>query len=211
MKKLLVACIALVTLMANSAFAETYYYTGPNFTVFQGVGYTPAMSVMGSITTSSPIPPNSVDLDITGILTSWTFSDGVQTISSSNGGSLDPWPPLPFPPIFSTDALGDITSGNIIVHTDPWAANIGEIDNIIFVVDGLGLVSLGANNAVCMTVDNGSCSEYSSINAGQAEGVAGTWSTTPPPAAPVPTMSVWGLGILAGLLGLIGFVRRRKL
>jgi len=27
---------------------------------------------------------------------------------------------------------------------------------------------------------------------------------------PVPTMSVWGLGILAGLLGLMGFVRRRK-
>jgi len=32
----------------------------------------------------------------------------------------------------------------------------------------------------------------------------------PASVVPVPTMSVWGLGILAGLLGLMGFVRRRK-
>jgi len=33
----------------------------------------------------------------------------------------------------------------------------------------------------------------------------------PGPATPVPTMSVWGLGILIALMGLIGFNRRRKI
>ena len=42
--------------------------------------------------------------------------------------------------------------------------------------------------------------------------VPGTTVPVAPPAppAPIPTMSAWGLGILAGLLGLMGFVRRRK-
>ena len=33
----------------------------------------------------------------------------------------------------------------------------------------------------------------------------------PAPATPIPTISAWGLGILAGLLGLMGFIRRRKM
>lgn len=84
MKNLILSLTVLASMIGSHANAETYIYTGKNFTSANG-DYTTNMQVTGSITTSSPIPPNSINFDIGTIATSWSFFDGVQTISDADG------------------------------------------------------------------------------------------------------------------------------
>ena len=293
--------IALLSLMGSHVHAETYSYAGPTFTT-AFPPYTTAMSINGSVTTSAPIPPNSVDLDITPLITSWTFSDGVRTLSSANGDVIHPnaaWTTK-----FTTNALGNISSANISVTNTPVAAAFGETNNLIFIL-GQFIVNTAEQNSSCNTVSAGSCNSYISSGV-RGTGPSGVWASSPTPtytvggtasgltgsvtlqnngsddiikttndgftfpaqaestgyavavssqptgqtctvtgggnndgsgtnitaninniavtcvddvvpprpqfpATPVPTMSVWGLGMLITIMGLIGFNRRRKM
>lgn len=212
MNKVLIACVALFSLTANYAYAETYTYTGLNFTDVEGA-YTTDMSVTGSITTSSPIPPNSVNLDITPLITDWAFSDGVQTMSSANGDLLHQFVGPEVPPLsFSTDALGNIISADIIVNL-PQPTALGETLSMIYTVASISTDS-GVLDAVCIEVSNGLCIGYNIFEEGLSLGMVssvGTWGpVTLPAASSVPTMSIWGLGLLIALMGVFGFSRRRQ-
>lgn len=209
MLKFITICMALILSLGGYANATTYNYTGTNF--IDGLGsYTSGMSVTGSITTSSPIPENSVNYDITPLISSWTFFDGLQTISSTNGGSIAYNPNIPLPLAFNTDALGNITFAQIQMHAGPWTETTGSTNNFITVRPEEAEVLIDLE---CTEVFNGICSLYEvgpgvgGFSSG-AIALEGSWETTVAP--PIPTISVWGLGILAGLLGLIGFVRHRK-
>jgi len=208
MRKLLIACIALFSLAANCAYAETYNYTGQYFTFGEGAEYAEGMSVTGSITTSGPIPPNSVNLDIRPLIIAWTFNDGVQTLSSANGDLLHQVlgeaPPLSF----STDALGNITSADIMVQDVPEPTTIGGTVNVIYTFGSIP-VDAGILDFTCLAVVNDQCSEYELGTGFAMSESMGTWGPVKSPITPVPTMSVWGLVIFVALLGLIGFSRRR--
>lgn len=214
MKKIGLSLIGIIALISSSqaVVAETYQYTGANFNdVF--APYTTSMRVDATIVTSAPIPPNSTGLDIRPLITSFTFSDGVQTINEVNGiiHSGDT-----FTPAIDTDALGNITSAFITAAKTPLATAISQTDAFITIVyrpvvfiDDVTTQAVTAN--ICTSVGAGSiCNGYSGGDEfGETRGIGGGWAPVSEP-TPVPTMSALGLGLLAGLIGLIGFRRRMK-
>jgi hypothetical protein len=166
--------VALASLISSYAYAEVYSYTGTNFTNVTGVLHTTDMRVTGGIVTSSPIPPNSNNFDINGIVTSWSFNDGVQTINSSNGVTY-PLDQL----IVSTDGLGDISEISIEAYVAPRGTAIGDTDDFIWVSKfGVDLADIGA---VCTDLTNGICSSWPFMeNAHNAQATEkGMWVTSP--------------------------------
>jgi len=207
MKTVLTGFVVLALFVSSYASATVYNYTGANFTATAG-SYTTAMRITGTIATNSPIPPNSVDFDISGILTSWSFSDGVQTISDVTG-VLHPHPTLV--PAFDTDGLGNITGAVFLtLASKPLGTTLLDTDSIIQIHPSGGGLDTAYVDAPCVNVSSGVCRDWNFItNSGQSK-VGGVWETVPPP-EPVPTMFARSLILLAFILGLIGLVRVKSL
>lgn len=166
MKRIVLSLAWLALLIGNYAYATTYTYTGDSYTIGGGA-YTDLMSVTGTLVTSSPIPPNFGG-DISGILTSWSFNDGVQTINSSNG-VFHPGYPLQV----STNEEGVIVDTFLAVFLSPMATTVGDTDSYIGLVFGQ---SIGVVDAVCTTVVEGFCDAYEPpASYGQASS-PGTWA-----------------------------------
>lgn len=195
--------VVLSLLLSGYAYATTYNFTGQNYTNVDGV-YTTAMKITGSITTSIPIPPNSIQHDISGILASWSFFDGVQTINSTNG-TLNPlWPPA-----ITTDSMGNITIGRFFFLVTPIATEVGQINSYISLGFGVdGWEDQAKKDAECLVVENGFCKGHNSPNFGYGYTVVGVWNTEVA-ATPIPTMSQQSLILLTLLLGMVGFARLR--
>jgi hypothetical protein len=76
----------MLTMSPASATTYTYTYTGPDFALpFVSAPYTTSDNVSGSVTLTQPLGDNFSG-PISSILYSYSFSDGVQTISSSTPG-----------------------------------------------------------------------------------------------------------------------------
>jgi len=177
-KNLIWSIVALASMIASDANAETYIYTGKNYTNANG-DYTTAMRITGSITTSSPIPPNSIDFDIRTIATSWSFFDGVQTISDADGvfHSFSA-----FAPKFTTDGDGNITQADVWVSDDPVATEVNQTNRYIATIAS-GFPSgfdHGVSLAKCTTVTNGICTAYLFGPRGYVDGVPGPWTIEAP-------------------------------
>ena len=176
LKKLMTGLLTLTSMLANQAIAETYIYTGKNFTITTGQYSTASEPrVTGSITTSSPIPPNSIDFEIQTIMTSWSFSDGVQTITDAEGV---------FHPSFatkiSTDGAGNITRANIWLGDSPIATELGAKNNIIQTSFSTNF-DAGLVQASCTEVMQGICTGYSfGPDRGLIFAPPGAWTSTMP-------------------------------
>ncbi len=112
------------------------------------VNYSSGMRVTGSFVTNSPLSPNLSNQDISGLLSSWTFSDGVHRISSSDQQSV----------IFSftvdTDGGGNLTIASIYVQQWQQTPQSGAFFNLIEIIGN----SPGAFNAVeCTHVAGSIC------------------------------------------------------
>jgi len=191
------ACVAL--LIGNYAYATTYTYTGDLYTMGGGA-YTEGMRVTGTLLTSSPIPSNYSG-DISGILSSWSFNDGVQTIDSSNG-EFHPG----FSPTVLTNEQGVIVDSFLAMFLSPIGTTVGDTDSYIAVVFGQ---SIGVVDAVCLTVVDEVCETYEEpASFGQASS-PGTWVGGVAP-TPVPTLTQWSLVLLALGLGMLGIARIRR-
>jgi len=117
---------------ANHVVAETYIYTGNNYTNVNPP-YTTAMWVSGTITTNGPIPPNSDNFDIRTLAPiSWSFFDGVHTITDADGVLH---PASGFAPKFTTDSLGNITGADIWASNDPIATEVNKTNMYIATID----------------------------------------------------------------------------
>jgi hypothetical protein len=86
------------------------------------------MRITGSFTTSIPIPPNSSYYDIAPIMTSWSFSDGLQTITSASGQFRPSSPPH-----VTTDSQGNITDTFLLFWDFPIATQVGDRVSSIWV------------------------------------------------------------------------------
>lgn len=145
-----------------------YDYAGHDFTGVSGP-YTTADSVTGSMTLSAALGDNLNLATVTP--TAFSFSDGVQTISSPNTSSF----------MFSTDASGNITQYNVSLLTP------------------LGPGTIAAINVLTLTTEDDVSFNGSTATTGVTS--PGVWSTaavTPLPAA-LPLFAT-GLG-LTGLFG----------
>ena len=166
MKRIILALV--VQFLALPAFATaTYTFTGPPFDDFFGSGYTAAMRVTGSFTTLAPLPANMPNSNIWAQVISYSFSDGVNTIASSD-------PKAVVGRFYATtDGAGRITSAaNISV--DRWATTPGvgnRYDSIRISSTGL---SSGLSNAQCGLLGTADvCIGYSG-NKGEFWGSTGT-------------------------------------
>ena len=199
MKRILIGFVVLASLITSYAYAEVYTYTGNNFTSVFGP-YTTAMRVTGTITTSVPIPPNSVTFDPSGILTSWSFNDGVNTINNVNGV----FHPLSAPRV-DTDASGNITAAGFIAFSSPMPTAIG--DEHVLITTSFSL-DTGLTDAICVSVSEGFCNASNGLGASVSS--SGVWVTVPEP-APVPSMSQWSLMLLTLLMGMVGLARLKHI
>lgn len=146
---------------------ETYTYTGPNFTNYFG-NYDDTMSVTGSITTSAPIPPNLTDYNIGGLVTSWSFTDGVNTLQAPGSVLIA---------VVNTNDTGDIVGGQIGAYTLPWRTQVGDIQDWITIRYDPAL-NQGIEDLECTEDDgNGTCTNNTSLGHGEVLAV-GTWERT---------------------------------
>jgi len=176
MKNLLLSLTVLASMIGSHAYAETYIYTGKNYTDANG-SYTTDMRITGSITTSAPIPPNSIKFDISDIATSWSFFDGVQTISNVDGVFHTF---SAFSPKFTTDGDGNITKADLWVSDNPVATAVGQTNRYIatFPGDPAGALPFdhGVSLAQCREIQEEVCSVYLLGARGFVSDAQGPWT-----------------------------------
>lgn len=172
-------------ILGNSAQAETQYvFTGYNFDYVRG-SYTTAMRVEATITTSIPIPAGASRYDITPIVTSFSVSDGLQSITSASGAVFDPRQGTSF----TTDANGSIKSWYFSV-TRPVAVNVGDEADVIQASGSFGdWAGIGMS---CNRADADGCTSWASgSNFAQTSNFSkDSWEIIDVPPAPEPIASV---------------------
>lgn len=173
MKKIIINLMALALLAVGSVKAETYSYSGKNYDNVIAP-YTTDMQVTGSITTSIPIPPNSSGFDIRTIVTSWSFFDGVHTITNADGEFHTLYTPK-----VTTDGTGKILSANVWVNFGTTASEVNQTQQYI-ATQAAGGFDHGVQLAKCTQVSGGACSHYLFGPRGFILGAPGPWTIVEP-------------------------------
>lgn len=205
-------CIRLMILTMivgfGSSQAVTYNYTGPNFTNVNG-SYTTSNNITGTFEIPNALTANMGYTDISGLVTSYQFTDGLQTLTQNNS----------YPVRFhvATDATGLPNQWTISLYENQ--VTRGNIVNIVetFYEQGTLAQDLGWQDANCTENlgPNGQCSGANSLgtNSGVYFVVAPTnsvsnWSGGVPRI--IPTLSIFSLSLMVLFLGLVGFLFIRK-
>jgi hypothetical protein len=230
-KKQVLAVLAIFGL-ATVAQATTYSYTGTvlsvvtNFTapcaIAPCANYTGTSNVTGSLTTAAPLAANlPAGTNISALAASFSFTDGVNTISSSDPNTRR------FFVLAGTDGTGNIVGADILLEiwetgTSPHSAG----NRFSFFEFGGGTLDRAYNNVPCATVGTSALSDLDtciaaagvdlSTSQATSAGGSGVWSFAagPPVAAVgVPTLSEWALALLAALvaLGAVMALRGKRL
>lgn len=212
MKKLL-ALVATALLQA-SALAATYTYSGPtyfhgqlsNFTACPGGSgncgaFTVAMSHTGSFTTAAPLPNNLNGQDISALITGFSFSDGLTTYASGD-------PQVTLSSVSATNNGGPL---QIDLQLDRWQTPAPHVagshnDQLILGVSGwhnveCAVVTPTPQGAICQSGNGGVFSSGYGTFLGNWNGPVQAVATG---VTSVPTLSEWGLLLLAGLMGMGG-------
>jgi hypothetical protein len=189
--------LALISLAAGPAKAQTYSYQGKDFDTVVAP-YTTAMSISGSFQLPLPLVPNLPPTDASASVLSFSFTDGVETrteadsvicafeLATGPDGRITQWRIA----LRETGiAVGD-PQHTIGTSRHPFTAN-DQGDHIL------------ATGVDC--VDTEIPFDY-----GYRENNPGTWTSD---VAAVPTLPAVSAMLLAGLLALLGIaaLRRRKL
>jgi len=229
--------IFLAAMTAASAWASaTYTFTSTNLGTFSNyttcstgpcANYNSSMQLTGSFTLAAALPANfSGASDITSQVTSYSFSDGLNTYSSSDPNSRI------YQFFISTDGTGAISVASILIERWQSGSSPHSVGNrvALFNLNGASInqaennltcVSVGSGTSsgiadVCQLANNDAASSTSSASlgswtgGGSPGGGGGSPTPTPTPApAPVgtPTLGEWGMISLAVLL--VGFAWTR--
>ncbi len=201
MKQFLLGLVALLA-TASAFAATTYTYTGPAYTTVSGT-FTTSMQVTGSFTTATPLGP-SFSGDITGQISSYSFSDGLHTYTSSDANGRI------YQFLISTDLSGSINGWQITVEawqspTSPHSA--GDFFNFMQTISSVG--DFGYDTVPCTAVGvapSGVADTCVDATLGTESGSGtvsanGSW-TRQIAATSIPTLSEWGMITLASLLAL---------
>lgn len=203
---------AILLLFSNIVAATTYTFTGPTFTTVAGT-YNVTMSITGSFTTASPLPANMPFTAIgpagSGLATSWSFNDGINTLTNLNSDEFGG-----FPSGFqiSTDASGQISNYSIALISPlaPPPHIVGDSIDLIFISSTGSYTAYDGNNCLIVNGATDHCSAVSgNFNRGNVPAApAGIWAILPLAATGVPSLSSWSIALLSILLGFVGLRRR---
>ena len=197
----IVAGIAMtvVTLWAAPAAAATYQLTASPFTSLVPPSpnpFTTSMQVTGAFVTSAPVSANLTMQDISGLITSYSFSDGVHTFTQSNSAFNSPLNGGGF--LVTTDAAGSITYVQFLVMSPAPPHTVGGKLNYLAVGDGVGAY----DNLDCVVVQATVCSQVA-FGATAARAFTAQYAVvTLVPAAPA--MPVVAFIALAGIVTWLG-------
>jgi len=197
--------LGLIALLATASVfaATTYTYTGPTYTTVSGA-FTTSMRITGSFTTATPLVPNLAGVDITGQVTSYSFSDGVNTYTSSDANARI------YQFTVATDANGMISWAGILLEvwengTSPHVAG----DNFSYMGTGEGDQAIDTLPCTVVGVSPYSAVADACIDATESSGLGsatvgalGSWTGGQIAATSIPTLSEWGMIILSSLLAL---------
>jgi hypothetical protein len=194
------AVVSIAAVAGTSAKAATYVYTGIDYGYSSYLGCVGDCGVRltGSMILSAPLGDN-----FNGFVSplSFSFSDGIQTISDANetiyppGTFSSPYSPGAF--YFQTGTSGSIVNWYVEVTNGPdLLLSVGPNPPIAAPGDGDTFIAPVCNNGFCF---NAQTSSYSYA--------PGIWSG-PPDVAAVPEPSTWAMMIL-GFAG-VGFMAYRR-
>jgi hypothetical protein len=166
------------------------------------------MSISGSFTLASPLPPNFTAADITSQVIAYSFTDGVNTIANTDPNAR------PYYFYVATDARGNINVAFIIV--EKWQSGssphiVGDRHAVIY-LNGPD-INQAFNNVPCSRVGMSDlCLLYQppDLSSSYAYSTAGSWSVGPNglPTTPVPPSFILALiGLVS--IGLYQFRRLR--
>ena len=227
LRRLLVMAAALS--VAPNLWAQTYTYTGNTYTSFGdftspcGTGpcenYAAGQKISGKFTTASPLAPNLTNANIFPNVTSFSFTDGVNTYSSADSNSRA----LEFQA--TTDPSGNITDWHL--QLDHWqsGSNPHTAGSRVAILDTNLGSDTGVNDAPCGTVYTSpvtgvadTCGAYGVDASTSFAGTLtspGSWAfsgVVAPPPVTTPTLSDGAILLLSLLMagyGLISIVGRR--
>lgn len=216
--------IALLFFLCSVGVANaqvTYTATVGNYTslgdytsctgVVPCANYTTAMKQTGSFTVAAALAPNLASADVTGSVTSYSFSDGINTYSNTNPDDRI----LAF--VVATDASGNITGSTI--YFEKWLSGTNGSHAPLDKVAGMQLGVTSFHNAPCYTLG---VSPFSGVQevcinfdpndpaASFAVSPAVSWASSAATApTPVPTLSEWAMVIMGSLMALIAVRKMR--
>ena len=216
-------CALLLGLLAASSLHAApvvrYTFSSPNYGTTSTVAscatpglcadFTTSMAPGGDFTTSPALPANLSGATIDGLITSFSVSNGIDFVSSS-----DPNVVLEQAQVW-TDAAGAITQSAFSVYrwlsgTPPHSA--GDRVSLVFLGSG-GNASRGVHNTTCGAVDGlGRCTTFADDSSTSSaivtiSGSAWTAATVARPATSVPSSSAASLVALALALGALAASR----
>jgi hypothetical protein len=219
--------LACVLACASPVQAQTTYtYTGATFGSINNctlpgtpgagpcVTYTSAMRVQGSFTLATPLPPNFGPADIsTRPDLQWSFSDGVNTISSADTAHT-------YTDFFmaQTDALGNPVYAGTSIVVNQWQTTPGVNHFFNWINVAWHPTQDQVNTSYeCFVVTGNACTN--DINGPNDSGAfspgPGTWATVTvtaaATAAPVatPTLNPWMLAVLMCSLVVVALIAVR--
>jgi PEP-CTERM motif-containing protein len=198
---LIVNSLSVVPTLAD----VVYTYSGLDFANFTDVplpsgSFDATMSVTGSFTLSTALPPNLPSQDISGQVLRFSFSDGRSTVTNIQA------PNAAF--FVSTGALGNISSWNISMSDFGSMVAVGDqAAGILTISDTFPGDTDQGYLYECLEVQNGHCIVSGVDTAAQLKD--GTWSVSTVSSVPLPaTLPLFATGL--GALGLLGWRRKKR-
>jgi hypothetical protein len=140
-----------------------------------------------------------------GSAVAWSFSNGISTFTQANSAEF-----YGQPQYFqvATDSAGNISNYAIGLLSPLPPHSVGTTIQFVWIQKGLAIQAL--NNATCVTVTGGVCTQVYFAGAGTVSEQTESGFFTPYFASSIPTLSEWALLVLAALLGVIGLVSVRR-
>ena len=186
----LFVCALTIAPFATIYADVTYSYTGKNLGPDPGYTFSPyyttSDSVLGTITLTSALGAGMSLTDITGMITSFSFTDGAQAYTQASSLTVEDFK-------VATDGSGNIDAWQVAVGANfnyfILSCN-GDFSDSDYCSPGNGWGIGGAADEV-----------FFSPAVGINEGTPGTWGLAPEPSS----LLLFG----SGVLGLAGMIRRR--
>ena len=219
--KALAASVCLSFSGLGSAWADTLYtYVGLNYNDAHAP-YTIGMSISGSMILPASLPASQTDIVIgpgtSYPISSWSFSDGVNTYTQANSQILAGIS-AGDPPRFkvSTDSNGNVTAWDLAMIS-PAAPHVqGQPVDTFNIASGLGDLAGDHSATTCALLDGNVCKEVLDGGSGFTFSPAqGSWSMQPyiPPMPGTVAVPLLGwpalLAMMGSVAGLAAWQRRR--